>query len=81
MTLEEYGLWVVLYSINLFTNGLDMGFQFTLGNRMAALSALGAEAETVRRETFLSVFFLQILFYLFDILIVLLVVPHVPWIR
>jgi O-antigen/teichoic acid export membrane protein len=79
MSGEQYGLWIMLYSINLLTNGLDLGFQFTLGNRLAALSARGPEGEAERRETFLSIFFLQIVIFLVDSLIVLLVVPLIPW--
>ena len=66
MNREQYGLWIMLYSINLFTNGLDLGFQFTLGNRLAALGARGPEGEPERRETFLSIFFLQVAIFLFD---------------
>jgi O-antigen/teichoic acid export membrane protein len=81
MTGEQYGLWIMLYSINLFTNGLDLGFQFTLGNRLAALGSRGADGEGERRETFLSIFFLQCLIFLVDSLIVILVVPLIPWAR
>jgi O-antigen/teichoic acid export membrane protein len=79
MTKEQYGLWILLYSINLFTNGLDMGFQFTLGNRLAALHALGADGEIDRRDTFLSICFLQVAIFLVDSVIIMLIVPHIPW--
>jgi len=79
MTPAEFGLWAILLSINLFTNGLDMGFQFTLGIRLAALGARGRETEEECRETFLSVIFLQALIVIVDSLIVLFVFPHLPW--
>ena len=79
MTHPEFGLWAILLSVNIFTNGLDMGFQFTLGIRLAALGARGRETEEECRETFLSVVFLQALILVVDSLIVLLVFPHLPW--
>ena len=79
MTREQYGLWIMLYNINLLTNGLDLGFQFTLGNRLSALGLHGPAGEEERRETFISIFFLQIAIFLFDSFVVFLVFPHIPW--
>ncbi len=81
MTLDQFGFWSMLYYINLFTNGLDMGFQLTLGNRLAALGSRGAEAEEERRETFITIILLEALFFVADSVIVLLVAPHLPWTR
>jgi len=79
MTGDQFGLWSILYSINLFTNGLDFGFRFTLGNRLAALGSRGAEAEEERRETFLAIFFQQAAIGVVLMLLVLLVFPLFPW--
>ncbi|MGA3170006.1 MAG: hypothetical protein ABSE62_03245 [Chthoniobacteraceae bacterium] len=79
MTHEQFGFWSMLYYMNLFTNGLDLGFQLTLGNRLASLGSRGAEAEEERRETYLSIIFLQTCFFAIDSLIVLLVAPRLPW--
>ena len=81
MTGEELGLWFLLLAFNQFTNGLDLGFQFTLGNRLAALGSRGADGEAERRETFLTILFLQTLFFAVDSLIVLVIVPMMPWAR
>jgi O-antigen/teichoic acid export membrane protein len=78
---EQFGLWVILLAINQITNGFDLGFQFTLGNRLAALGAHGQDTEEERRETFLSVLFLQLLILAADILLVLAFVPLIPWAR
>jgi len=79
MTGEEFGLWVILLSLNLLTNGFDLGFQFTLGNRLAALGSRGPDAEVERRETYLSIIFLQFGLYLLYCLIVLAAFPFIPW--
>ena len=79
MTPEEWGLWMILLAINQFTNGLDLGFQFTLGIRLAALGSRGAEAEEERRHTFLSIIFLQTGIFLVDALLVLLLFRFIPW--
>jgi O-antigen/teichoic acid export membrane protein len=79
MSKEQFGLWAILLSFNLLTNGLDLGFGFTLGNRLAALGSRGSEAEQERRETFLSIFFLEALITLALILLILVFVPIIPW--
>lgn len=79
LTREEFGLWVILLSINQITNGFDLGFQFTLGNRLAALGTRGPEGEAERRETFLSILWLEALIVAVDTLLVLLLVPLIPW--
>jgi O-antigen/teichoic acid export membrane protein len=81
MTHEQFGLWSILYFLNLFTNGLDLGFQFTLGNRLAALGSRGPDGEEERRETYLSIVFLEAVFVVVYSLIVLLVVPRIPWVH
>jgi O-antigen/teichoic acid export membrane protein len=77
---QQLGLWMILLAINQFTNGLDLGFQFTLGNRLAALGSRGLDGERERRETFLSILFLQVFIFALESLIVLLVVPSFPWV-
>ena len=79
MTDDQFGLWAVLYAINLFTNGLDFGFRFTLGNRLAALGSRGVEAEEERRETFLSIVYLQVAIAAVLMLLTLLIFPLLPW--
>ena len=79
LTREQFGLWMLLLALNQMTNGFDLGFQFTLGNRLAALGALGPEGEEERRETFLSILFLEVLIVAVDTLLVLLLVPLIPW--
>lgn len=81
MSREQFGFWAILLSLNLLTNGFDLGFQFTLGNRLAALGSRGQDAEEERRETFLSIVFLQTAIFIVDSLFVLLAVPHLPWVR
>jgi O-antigen/teichoic acid export membrane protein len=79
MSGEQFGLWVILLSLNQLTNGFDLGFQFTLGNRLAALGSRGAEAEEERRETYLSIIFLQLGLYITYSLLALVIVPLIPW--
>ena len=79
MTREQFGLWSILISLNLLVTGFDMGFRFTLGNRLAALGSRGAEAEEERRETFLSVLYLQAAIAAAYILLTLVACPLVPW--
>jgi O-antigen/teichoic acid export membrane protein len=79
MSGEQFGLWVILLSLNLLTNGFDLGFQFTLGNRLAALGVRGPEAEEERRETYLSIIFLQVCLYIAYSLLALVIVPLIPW--
>jgi O-antigen/teichoic acid export membrane protein len=81
MTRDQYGLWTVLLIFNLVTNGFDLGFSMTLGNRLAALGARGPEAEVERRETFLSILFLEIAITTCLIGLVLVSFPFVPWQR
>jgi len=79
MSTEQFGLFAILLAINLLTNGFDLGFRFTLGNRLAALGSRGAEAEEERRETFLSILFLEAAIAGTFVLLVLLFLPLVPW--
>lgn len=79
MTHEQFGLWSILLYLNIFFNGFDLGFRFTLGNRLAALGSRGAEAEEERRETFLSIFFLQAAISGAAILIISFFLPLAPW--
>jgi len=79
MTPEQFGLLAILLSLMQLSTGLDFGFRFTLGNRLAALGSRGAEAENERRETFLSIFFLQVAIAVAGALLVLLLCPLAPW--
>jgi O-antigen/teichoic acid export membrane protein len=79
MTHDQFGLLSILLSLNLLTNGLDLGFRLTLGNRLAALGSRGAEAEQERRETFLSILFLEAAIAATYILLILFVIPVIPW--
>jgi O-antigen/teichoic acid export membrane protein len=81
MTHEQFGLWSILLSLSFLTNGFDLGFRFTLGNRLAALGSRGLEAEEERRETFLTVLFLQAVIAAACMLLVLLLFPLIPWAR
>jgi O-antigen/teichoic acid export membrane protein len=81
MTPEQFGLWSILLNLNLLTNGFDFGFRFTLGNRLAALGSRGVEAEEERRETFLTILFLQAAIAATGMLLVLFVFPVAPWAR
>jgi O-antigen/teichoic acid export membrane protein len=78
---EQFGFWVLALVVNQLTNGFDLGFQFTLGNRLAALGSRGADGEQERRETFLSILFLQAGLFIVYSLIVLLAAPLIPWAR
>jgi O-antigen/teichoic acid export membrane protein len=79
MTGEQFGFWVILLSLNLLTNGFDLGFQFTLGNRLAALGSRGVDGEEERRETYLSIIFLQLALYVAYSALALIIVPLIPW--
>jgi O-antigen/teichoic acid export membrane protein len=79
MTGEQFGFWVILLSVNLLTNGFDLGFQFTLGNRLAALGSRGADGEAERRETYLSIVLLQLGLYAAYSALALVIVPLIPW--
>jgi O-antigen/teichoic acid export membrane protein len=81
LTHDQFGLWSILFSINLLTNGLDLGFRFTLGNRLAALGSRGAEGEAERRETFLAIVIQQTVIAVLLALMVLLIFPLLPWAR
>lgn len=81
MSSEEFGLWVILLSINLLTNGFDLGFQFTLGNRLPAIDAQDPAGDEERRETYLTIIFLQAGLCVIYSLLALLIVPHIPWVR
>jgi len=81
MTHEQFGFWSILFSLNLFANGLDFGFRFTLGNRLAALGSRGAEGEEERRQTFLTILFLQVIIAAIGILLVIVLFPFIPWAR
>jgi O-antigen/teichoic acid export membrane protein len=79
MSGEQFGFWVILLSVNLLTNGFDLGFQFTLGNRLAALGSRGPDGEEERRETYLTILFLEMGLYLLYSALALIIVPHIPW--
>ena len=81
MTGEEFGLWSILMWLNQLTNGFDLGFQLTLGNRLAALGSRGVDGETERRETFISILLLQVFLVAVYGCIILVAVPLVPWAR
>ena len=84
MTHDQFGLWIILLSINLLTNGFDLGFTFTMGIRLAALGSRGEEAgqaEEERRQTFLSIFFLELIISALLVLLVLLFHSFIPWAR
>jgi O-antigen/teichoic acid export membrane protein len=79
MTHEQFGLWQILLSMSLFCQGLDFGFRFTLGNRIAALGAGGEGAEAERRETFLAITYLQVAIAAALIALALALLPYAPW--
>ena len=79
MTHEQFGLWSILLSLSLLSAGLDFGFRFTLGNRIAALGAGGQGAEEERRETFLAILYLQAAIAIVLIGLSLLLLPLAPW--
>ena len=57
-SVEEFGLWAIIYSLMNFALAGDFGFRYGLGNRLAALRAV-ADSDDERRETFLAVFHLE----------------------
>jgi O-antigen/teichoic acid export membrane protein len=79
MTHDQFGLWSILYSLNLLSNCLDFGFRFTLGNRLAALGSRGADAEEERRETFLAILYLQTAIAAALMVLFIFVFPLLPW--
>lgn len=79
MSHEQFGLWALLLSLNLLANGLDLGFKFTMGNRLTALGSRGADGEEERRETFVAILYLEAALSVTLILAALLICPRISW--
>ena len=76
-TAEQFGIWSIIYTLTCFTPVLDLGYRFSLGNRLASLRTTSDPDEG--RHTFLSVFHLQILLAILASLFCLLLLPHWNW--
>lgn len=80
MSSEEFGLWAIFISFIFLLSNLDLGYKYSMGNRLAAFVALaGGKTNDEQRELFLSVFLFQLYLGLIGAALAIVAVPFFPW--
>lgn len=79
MSQERFGFWAILISLPYLLQVFEMGFRSSLGNRLSALMAEGEASENKRRDTFLAVFVVEILFGVCGGILCVILLPLIPW--
>jgi O-antigen/teichoic acid export membrane protein len=81
-TAEEFGFWVILQSILLLGQNMDLGLRYGLANRLAAISSLPAVGQRIQtHRTYQAVFNCLIYIGFAGALLSLFAVIHLPWVR
>ena len=81
LTNEEFGLWTILISLSFILSNLDLGFRYSMGNRLAAMVAIASDKQdNKKKELFLSIFYLQLALGLTCALIAVIAIPLFSWV-
>ncbi|MDQ6624142.1 MAG: hypothetical protein M3Y86_11755 [Verrucomicrobiota bacterium] len=78
LTREQFGLWAIFYTLMNFAPTMDLGFRYSVGNRLAALKAR-PDANVERQDTFLAVFHFELLVGIAGFVLCWLVLSLFDW--
>jgi len=80
MSSEEFGLWAIFVSFIYISANFDLGYRYSMGNRLAAFVArAGGKTNNEQRELYLSIFLFQLYLGLIGAAVAIVAVPFFSW--